>query len=75
MLLGYDFKEAVALLRKWLKEYKVNGLPALENEGIFERPDHRNGPMKLADILASNPGRFTGKSCSGLSKISDNVGK
>ena len=51
--IGYDFKSAVALLRKWLDEYKVNGPHASENEERFYRSDCKNRPMKLAQILSS----------------------
>ena len=58
--LGYDFKSAVALLRKWLKEYKVNGQAASENEESFYRADRRNRTMKIGEFL---------------SRISQSVGK
>ena len=59
--LGYDFKSAVARLKKWLKEYTEGNEPtSSENEAKFERSNHPNRPVKLWKIL---------------SKISQSVGK
>ena len=61
MSLGYDFKGAVALLRKWLKEYKQHVPSASDNEEPFYHRAHcKNRPMAIGEIL---------------SKISHNVGK
>jgi len=60
MSIGYDFKGAVALLRKWLKEYKVNGAAASDFKREKLREDHPHRTMKLGDFL---------------SKISQSVGK
>lgn len=60
MSLGYDFKGAVALLRKWLKEYKQHVPSASDNEEPFYRAHCKNRPMAIGEIL---------------SKISHNVGK
>ena len=54
--IGYDFKSAVALLRKWLKEYRVNGSHASENEERFYRADRQNRTMKLGEILSNFSG-------------------
>jgi len=50
--LGYDFKSAVALLRKWLKEYKTDGPRASDFTREKLREDHWNRTMKLGDILS-----------------------
>ena len=59
--LGYDFRGAVTLLKKWLKEYnqQSSGPTASGNKPRVTRPESRNRPMKL--------GQF-------LSKISESVG-
>ena len=55
--LGYDFKEAVRTLRLWLKKFKegADGSVPSENQIKKLRPDHRNRPMKLAEILSNFP--------------------
>ena len=58
--IGYDFKSAVVLLRKWLKEYQQSGPAASDFKKEKLREDHRNRTMKLGQIL---------------SKISQSVGK
>ena len=50
---GYDFKSAVVLLKKWLKEFNQSSGPAAsENERSIIRLDRGNRPMKLAQILS-----------------------
>ena len=52
--LGYDFKKAVALLRKWLKEYKEGaGGPAVsENRPDRVRPERGNCAVSIGEILS-----------------------
>jgi len=60
--LGYDFKEAVRVLTKWLKEYKkgASGPTASKITRDNVRPDHQNHTMSIGEIL---------------SRISESVGK
>ena len=57
---GYDFKSAVALLRKWLKEFQHNGSAASENEGVVYRADRRDRTVTIGEIF-SNFSQSVGK--------------
>jgi DNA primase len=57
---GYDFKSAVALLRKWLKEYKQNGSVTSENEDMAYRADRQDRTVTIGEIF-SNFSQSVGK--------------
>ena len=54
--IGYDFKSAVALLRRWLKEYKVNGPAASDFTREKLREDQQNRPMAIGELLSNFSG-------------------